>query len=284
MLPTFVIIGAQKAGTSSLYQYLTAHPDVFMPQRKEPDYFVAERGWDNGRDWYESLFADAGGAIAVGEASVSYTMFPHYAGVPARMAAVMPDARLVYLLRDPVERARSDYLHYRYPPKAPARKFVTIEQLPIERALLENPLYLDTSRYAMQLEQYLEHFDREQILVVTTDELAADRNATVRKVLAFIGVDPARAPATFDGEYNRTEDLRVPVEAIERLKRLPLVGTVGRLLPRRVRESIGMRTVPTEEGEMSDELRARVTVLLRDDVARLRPLLGDDFDGWGIAT
>src|SRR5204863_2222453 len=85
MLPNFLIIGAQKSGTTSLYRYLQMHPDVFMPRNKEPDFFVAERNWPMGLDWYEAHFAAARDAIAIGEASTTYTMYPHYAGVPERV-------------------------------------------------------------------------------------------------------------------------------------------------------------------------------------------------------
>lgn len=117
-LPTFVVIGAMKAGTVSLRHYLDEHPDVFLGRGGmfgEPNYFVAEYNWSRGRAWYESLFADAdadaGQAGAIGECSPSYTMAPAFPGVPERMAAVIPDARLVYVVRDPVARMQSMYMH-----------------------------------------------------------------------------------------------------------------------------------------------------------------------------
>src|SRR5688572_24468381 len=111
MLPNFFIIGAMKAGTTSLWQYLRRHPEIFMSKLKEPGYFTEELRWDQGIEWYRSLFDDAGSARAVGEASTSYTKWPRFAGIPARMHALVPEARLIYLVRDPGDRIRSHYIH-----------------------------------------------------------------------------------------------------------------------------------------------------------------------------
>lgn len=284
MLPNFVVIGAQKSGTSSLYHYLRLHPDVEMSQVKEPDFFVEERNWGRGLKWYESLFEHAGGAVAVGEASTSYTMFPHYQGVPKRMVETLgDDVRLVYLLRDPIDRARSDYLHYRFPVRGKSTEHVVAERRPIGHALRENDLYLDTSRYAMQIEQYLEVVPRDRILIITTDALANDRVATMRTVYSFIGVEPDRGPDAFEKEYNRTEALRVPRPAFESLSSIPLMSKLIALLPQRARVSIKSRPIDLTQAEMDAELRARIGEELADDIRRLRTLLGDDFDGWGIA-
>ena len=113
-LPNFVVIGAMKAGTVSLRHYLDEHPDVFLGRGGtfgEPNFFTAEYNWPRGRGWYESLFDGADQAAAIGECSPSYTMAPAFGGVPERMAQVVPDARLIYLVRDPIARMRSMYMH-----------------------------------------------------------------------------------------------------------------------------------------------------------------------------
>ncbi|MGH2725476.1 MAG: sulfotransferase family protein, partial [Actinomycetota bacterium] len=90
-VPTFIVIGAMKAGTTSLWRYLRSHPQISMPEEKELDYFIAEKNWTRGRDWYVSRFAGAGDAIAVGEASPEYALAHAYPGVPGRMAELIPD-------------------------------------------------------------------------------------------------------------------------------------------------------------------------------------------------
>jgi hypothetical protein len=113
-LPTFVVIGAMKAGTVSLRHCLDDHPDVFLGgggMFGEPNFFVAEHNWPRGRGWYESLFDGADQAAVIGECSPCYTWAHVYRGVPERMAQVIPQARLVYVVRDPIARMQSMYMH-----------------------------------------------------------------------------------------------------------------------------------------------------------------------------
>src|ERR687891_2907647 len=111
MLPNLLIIGAQKWGTTSLHAYLDLHPDVHMSAEKELDFFIADRGWRNGPDWYARRFRDD--AAVRGEASPNYTAWPVWDGVPERAASLVRGARLVYLVRDPIERLESHYLQRR---------------------------------------------------------------------------------------------------------------------------------------------------------------------------
>ena len=113
-LPDFVVIGAPKSGTTSLWSYLRAHPQIYMTPEKEPEFFNDEEHWSRGVSWYERLFADAGDALVVGEASVRYAAYrPASASVPQRMAGVIPDAKLVYVVRHPVHRMVSTWWHNR---------------------------------------------------------------------------------------------------------------------------------------------------------------------------
>src|SRR6266568_8270036 len=112
-LPNFLIVGAMKSGTSSLWSYLRSHPQVFMPDMKEPMFFVEKKNWSKGLDWYRGLFDDAGEAVAIGEASQPYTMAHSFPGVPGRIVSLIPDVKIIYVLRHPVERMRSHYLHDR---------------------------------------------------------------------------------------------------------------------------------------------------------------------------
>src|SRR4051812_3312851 len=106
-LPNLIVIGAKKSGTTSLYVYLDAHPEISMTRDKELNFFVEERNWSRGLGWYGEQF-DAGAPVR-GEASPYYTALPHHRGVPERMASVIPDARLVYMVRDPIARLLSHY-------------------------------------------------------------------------------------------------------------------------------------------------------------------------------
>jgi Sulfotransferase family len=275
MLPNFLVIGAAKSGTTSLYRYLRDHPQVFMADSKELKFFTSRSRWRLGTGWYERQFRGAA-AVAVGEASPSYTRYPLYRGVPARIAQTIPEVRLVYLVRHPIERIRSHYLH---------RVLQGKERLPLDDAVAADPTYLDTSRYAMQIEQYLEWFVPDQLLVVTAEALRHDRLGTLRRVGAFLGVDVGWDQAGLEREYNRTDGLRPqlpaprPVVLVARL--LVRLGLPPRTARRLSYRPSGPAVAPAQVA-FSDPVRRLLEAALREDVARLRAHLGPDFDGWGI--
>lgn len=127
-LPTFIVVGAMKAGTTSLAAYLGSHPEVFVTTPKEARFFgsSSDENWPRGLGWYRQLFTSSAGARARGEASPGYTMAPHVPHVPERIASVVPDVRLVYLLRNPVGRIRSAYID---------RSSRGVESMPLREAL-----------------------------------------------------------------------------------------------------------------------------------------------------
>jgi Sulfotransferase domain len=284
-LPTFIVIGAMKTGTTSLFHYLRAHPQVFMSPLKEVDFFIEEGNWFRGLDWYRKQFAGAGDdAIAVGEASTAYTKVPEFMGVPDRIADCIPDTRLIYLIRDPIDRIRSHYQH---------RALIGAERSPFDDAVINDPRYVDCSRYALQIDQYLDRFPRERILIVTSEALRSDRAPTMRQVYRFLGVDEAFVSESFDREFYRTEErasyppfvwwirrtVKRYVPAGKRAKEL-----IDRLAPaslQRVRASQPV-VPPAAACTVSESIRARLEDLLRDDVGKLRSYLPEGFDGWGI--
>jgi len=266
-LPTFLIIGAMKAGTTSLWSYLGAHPDIYVAPGKELNFFVAERNWSKGLGWYEGRFADAR-SPAKGEASPQYAMVHAFAGVPARIADVVPDVKIVYLIRHPIERMRSHYLH---------RVASGKEDRPIDRAFLEGLDYLHTSRYAFQLEPYLERFSRESILLVTSEDLRNVRAETLRAVFSFLEVDPNILPAGVEAEEHRTADKRVQSGIGRRL------SAAAPTPLRRLISKVTTRTIDPESAVLSEDVRRRVADALRPDLERLKEIAGPGFDAWGLA-
>ena len=148
-LPTFCVIGAMKSGTTSLHHYLAAHPEISMSRPKELDFFVAEKNYDRGVDWYASHFDDA--AAVRGESSTNYTKCHIFDGVPARMNALLPNVKLVYVLRDPIERLISHYEHNRSRGRE-SRTFDEALRSP------ERNHYVQCSQYLTQLEAFLEYY------------------------------------------------------------------------------------------------------------------------------
>lgn len=281
-LPTFLVIGAMKSGTTSLYHYLRHHPQIFMPDTKEVNFFNPLRHWGRGVEWYKQQFAEApSNALMIGEASTSYTKFPWIRDVPARIRSVLGDIRLIYLIRHPIERMQSHYLH---------NLSTGQEWRPIERAFAEEPMYLNISRYALQLEQYALHFARSQLLVIESNDLRQDRPAVLRQVFGFLGVDEGWLPPTLEREFYRSADRRMKAPLVRRMRRVPHIREIAMHIPQPVKNlkhSLTAR-LATEEldvrrGTIPAELDARLQESLRADVVRLRQYLGGDFDGWGIA-
>jgi len=252
-----------------------------MSETKELDYFVEEKMWGRGLDWYRSHFEGAGNAVAIGEASPSYTCFPHFGGVPARIAHVMPDVRMIYLVRDPIERMRSAYRH---------GLSAGIEKRPIGDALLFDTRYADLGRYALQLEQFEQHFDRSQILVMTAEDLQTDRETTVTRALAFIGVDPSWRPPDIDTRLNTAADRPTKPRALWRELGDFVIKhpRPGRVIAKGLGRLNGHRLVtrPIDDSEMviEDDLRARLAEAMRPEVERLASWMGPSFDGWGLLT
>ena len=279
MLPTFLVIGAAKAGTTSLHTYLAAHPDVFMSDPKELNFFIGEMAWGEGLPWYERHFdgAEAQGAQAVGESSPLYSAAQWYGGVPERIASVLPDVRLVYLVRDPIARMRSQYIHHLE---------LGRETRPPARALRENQGYLQSSLYAWQLERFTEHVPRERILVVPTERLRRERAATMAEVCTFIGVAPIVDEEVLDAEHHRSEEKLVRRPTIVALKRNRAYRAASRLTPAPARRAYGRLTARSADPrtvDIDDALRRELVKRLRPDVEVLRrDWLGPGFDGWGL--
>ena len=201
--PSYIIIGAQKGGTSSLQIYLDQHPGVSTPPTKEIHYFNRnhERSWE----WYLGHFptrrSAAAGAIT-GEATPEYLVHPL---VPARVAARLPEVKLIAVLRDPVTRALSHYNHERAHDREPLS---FDEALRAERSRLDgemdrvlrepgyysdalrNQSYVHRGMYAEQLERWLEHFSRDQLLVLQSEVLFEQPDAVYQRVLSFLGLPP----------------------------------------------------------------------------------------------
>lgn len=267
-----------KAGTTSLYHYLRGHPQIFMPEVKELMFFDPRHNWRRGVGWYAERFAGAGPQhVALGEASTSYTKFPIVQGVPARIASVLPDVRLIYVLRHPIERMRSQYLYLVSRGK---------ERRPIERALIEDPYYLDVSRYAMQIEQYLPYFDAERFLFLDSRDLAERRIEALQRVFRFLGVDESRVPPSVDREFFRSVDRRMPSPLARAGRSVPGLAPLARRLPgpvRRLARRFPGSRLDVERARIPADLWRRLEDELRADVARLRRFLPESFDGWGIA-
>ena len=290
--PTFLVIGAYKSGTTALHHALRSHPDVFVPERKEPDYFAfgdlvpnadahdpAYAGAVRRAADYHALFAGADAATAVGEVSPAYLASPAAASAIAR---VVPGVTLLAVLRNPVDRAYADWLMYVRDGRESAsfRDAIDAQE---ERARRGDPTgrYLSTGAYAVQLERYLEVFPREQVHVWTHDEFEHDPDRVLGEMYVAIGVDPARAGPRDDVRHNRdalpaTRRDRMLLTARMRLRpvlaHLPLGG-----LRRRMSSSLDARLV---RPDLDAETRALLTERMREEIVALGRLVDLDVTPW----
>jgi Sulfotransferase domain len=275
-LPNLVVIGAQKCGTSGLHYYLSLHPEIAMSTPKELNFFIAERNWDRGVDWYARHFDPD--ARVRGESSPNYTAYPHHAGVPERMHSLIPDARLIYLVRDPVERIAAHWVHNYAKRREKGDVAATI--------MHPNTTYVIRSQYYMQLRQFLNRFPAERILVLDQQDLRHRRAETLRKAFAFLGVDPEFDDPGFVRERHRTGRKHRATKLGMRLEKLGK-RTFGGRLPRGfwfaerllfLRRPIDVPETP----DIRDALSPEVITVLREDADRLREFTGRSFDHWSL--
>ena len=269
LLPTFFVIGAAKCGTTSLHFYLDQHPDVSMSDLKEPHVFADSRSLDESPD-YRGLFEP--GPSVRGESSTGYSRYPAEGDAAAAIGAAVPDAKLVYLVGDPVERIVSDYAQ---------QVSVGVEPLSLEEALIDfddpGNFYVCASRYATQVENYLRYFDLSQLLVLEQWRLRHERRAALREVFSFLGVDSSFQSPGFRAEIATRED-HVRHDGLLWKLRSSRFGAAYRRLPLgprlRLTRTLRRRTGGVRRPELDPERRAALNELLLPEMGRLRELTG----------
>jgi sulfotransferase family protein len=277
-LPNLVVIGGLKCGTTSLHHYLNLHPEIHMSRPKELNFFVEELNWSLGTAWYASHFAAA--APVRGESSPHYTNRPRFQGVAERMRSVVPDARLIYMVRDPIDRMLSHYVH---------NLGGGYDNRPLAEALADpDTAYVIRSRYFLQLEPYLDAFGPEQIEIVAREELKRDREGTLQRIFGFLGVDARFSSEQFEREWETgTAKGAGRFRVMDRAVRLPGLRALDRnfdRLPESLRWLVERLVHDPDAGEapkpeVPAQLRERLTELFRSDVERLEALAGQRF-GW----
>lgn len=182
-LPDFIVIGAMKCGTTSLWQYLQHHPEIFLPKGiKNIEYFDGKGNWNKGLDFYRSHFTNDKHFKCIGEISTEYTKYPHVINVAKNLHSILPNIKLIYLIRHPIERLISHYVHN----IGSARESRDINEALSQR---ENNSYIIYSQYYLQVSQFLQYFNKDMILFVTSEQLKNNRQAALNRIFDFIGVD-----------------------------------------------------------------------------------------------
>ena len=278
-LPNLFVIGAAKCGTTSLWLYLDAHPEIAMSRMKEPAFFLDADYLDR-LGWYESLFV---AAPVVGEASTLYTVDPVYPGVPERIRSLVEEPKLIYMVRDPVERAISHFIEH---------VAQGLESRSATEALGDpdesRNLYVAGSRYASQVKRYLESFPATSLLIFEQSELRRSPAETLRRVYEFLGVDEAFQPPRPDvqvrrlGSAPRVHRARRTAPAHPRA---PPGGALDlRLPPGAAIKAIGALkrpfSSPIGRPELEPELLASLRQQFRPEAEWLHEFAGEPFESW----
>jgi hypothetical protein len=278
-LPNLIVIGAMKCGTTSLHHYLDLHPEISMSRPKELNFFLANVSWgtwSRGLEWYARHFSIE--APVRGESSINYTNVPLSSGTAERMHRVIPGAKLIYMVRDPLERAVSHYIHARAAGREPR---------PISEALgdLESR-YVKRSLYYLQIEEYLRYYPPSRIHVEPQESLMNRRAETMSRIFAFLDVDPSFHSARFARlwEVSRGKDRKFTLAyraarqlGTEVWGRFP---TTWRWLGEQVALFPIGRGVPRPV--LDEPLRERLRDHFRGDVRCLRELTGQSFAEWSL--
>jgi hypothetical protein len=284
----FLLIGAQKSGTTSLWKHIAAHPEIFAPATKEVEFFSNPERFERGLDWYwETYFAAAPDAVCKGEATTQYMMFPE---VPRRIHDAFPTIKLLAVLRNPIDRA---YSHYRMSVMRghEARSFEECVEVLTHRSTNGDIApdihrdYLRLGEYGRILENYLGLFEREQFHLVFTEALDADPARLTRTVYEFLEVDPDFRPDNLSKRFNVSGERTMPAigenlrRMVGRARRLPLLSRIisedrYQAFKFWTRTELSVRR--TQDAGPNAEMRARLAAHFAPDVARLRRQFGID--------
>lgn len=269
MLPKFLIIGTMKGGTTSLYHYLSSHTDVEPSSIKETNFFTTKEDFSKGFTWYESLYKKNKYAF---EASPNYTKRHIFPGVPERIFSVLPDVKLIYILRDPIDRIVSHYIH-NYAHGRELHKF--------SDAIKEsNSNYIQTSKYYFQLQAYLEYFSEKQLFITESAKLRKDPLNTLYDIFNFLGIpyDTFNSTGVFEKKFHESASKnRRSLFEQELSKR-----TKNRFLLAAIQKITKPFRQPIKKPVLSFAEKESLQNELAPDVEKLRQFTGMKFSEWSL--
>ncbi len=276
-MPDFLIIGAMKSGTTTLYRDLLASPEVFFPTRKEPNNLCDDAVLtDAGREEYAALFRGATDEQRMGEASTAYTKLPTYPGVPGRAKKLLPDtARFIYVVREPISRILSHHFHE-----------FSWERMPngIGEALDAHPELTAYSKYAMQVEPWLETFGRERLMVMQFEDFVRDRRESATRLSEFLGLAPFADRIDLEAVHNRGERRALHKGVLTTINQSTAYRRVLRnLIPDGLRQwcyRTWFPKGPEKPKGPTPDLLDRMIEAVAPDCERLKDLLGPDAPSW----
>jgi len=227
--PTFLIIGAQKCGTTSMYYYLSEHPQVFVPTKIKEIAFFSDK-YSTAFNHYLKYFKGSENYVARGEATPNYSSWPHSKKASERIARHLPNVKIIYMVRHPLERLASAYVQL--------LENGTID-MPFNRAVRDDRRLLETSRYWSRISDYRKYFADENIQCVFLEDLKADPNRTLRRCFEYLNVDPTVSPPSARHAWGTREDKTIPRKCLPNwIRQSNIIRSIYDEIPMRWRERI----------------------------------------------
>jgi len=278
MKPNFFIIGAARSGSTSLYLYLEQHPDIYFSDVKELNFFSNSKYWEKGLGWYESRFKPQRRNIPrIGEASTSYTRAPFNLGVPKKIASYAPNAKLIYIVRNPIDRIISHYLH-RVQVGQETRELSEIIQN------LENEAFAWQGRYHYQIAQFLKYYNRDQICIISMDDLKQSPEALVRQIFQFLNVRESveieKSGTVFNANKVTTKKSKLGITVLSFYRRNLQQKSLPYRLKRAVQSSAEIGSTRLEKPELNDNEYQILKSFYEDDALRLQSDFGVNTQQW----
>ncbi len=291
--PNFFIVGAPKAGTTTMFRYLGEHPEAYIPTRKEPHYFAPDltsERYVKDLDAYLELFEEGVGVPRRGEASVFYLLSEEAA---RRIHAFDPEARIIIMLRNPTDMVYSYHSQRVFNGREDIEDFEAAlaaeperrqgQRIPPNADPVEGLFYTEVGRYTEQVRRYLDVFDRHQVCIVVLDDLAKDPDREFTRVCEVLGIDPSFRPDSQVHNPNTTVRSRWLRDLLKFSASARHVARV--LLPHTVRRWLGhtlasLNTKVEPRPKLAPATRRRLALEFADDIRQLSELIGRDLTNW----
>lgn len=261
-----VVIGAMKSGTTSIYSYFKHHKDITLSRNKECDFFKDEQLYQKGHDWYESLFDKPGSRYI--DVSPNYSKRHIFPGVAEKMAEYAPQAKIIYILRNPVDRMISHYMHN----LSAGRIQYSFNRL-IKKEKRRN--YILSGCYAWQLEEYESYFSKDQILPIIFEEFIADRVKTMNRIYRFLGLEENKADFDYNNVAHKSSQKSRPSFIDTHVTNKQLNTRLKKVLPGRFSKR---RRIA--KPKLSKRKRDQLMHLFKEDIEQLEQKYNLDCSVW----
>ena len=261
-MPDFILMGAMKSGTTTLHRQLGLQPGILMSEPKEPNFFSDDLVYAKGLDWYRSLFAEAAISDLCGESSTHYTKLPTYPRTVKRMKAALPRVKLIYMMRHPIDRLVSHYIH---------EQFEWRMRMPIDQAIERHPELISYGCYSQQLEPYIDAYGAENILPIFFEHFVKHGQEELERVCQFVGYRGQPRQVEIEETMNNISKLRMRKSPVrDALVYSPVLQAIRRkLIPQSWRDRVKRLWQITERPALSESSVQRLEQIFEEDLAKL---------------